>query len=806
MEAFWVNLKYAWRMTMRRKMLSVVVVLTLAIGIGTSSAIFSFVDSILLREMPFRDPGKLMIIESVKGGVHGRVSQREIADILENTTSFEDAAGFNPEAQYNLTDRGEPEEIPANICQGNLFSVLGVEFIKGTTWPKEYDMKRNFGIVLTEDMWKRKFDSDQNIVNEIITLDAYKGYTVFGVVPSGFDFPKGMQMFRSGTIVDRQVTDRTSRGMLVVARLRGDATLDKARAELDKLSLQLSDRYPESNGAISFTIQPLRDYYSGSLKPYVLLAALAVFVVLAIACVNVSNLLLSAGAERDKEVAVRTVMGANSGSIINQLLIESLVLSITGGVLGVIFCWLLLNFFGSELLQDMPAWMEIKLNIKVLLFSGALVIITGLITGLAPAFKLSGLSIARLLKESKGSSGGVHRHGIRKTLVVAQLSLAIVVLVGTFLLIKSFDTLRRSQLGFNPDSLLTYRVALPWRKYINREQTITFYRQLMIELKKIPGVKAVAYNDNLPLSYSQGAESRDDEFSISGQSFEEQKSNPYVKYQIVTPSYLEMMGIPLLQGRWLTDFDDTLSVPVAVVSKTMAEKIFKGKDAIGQQIKFGKPDSESTFRTIVGIVDDVRHDDIRNEGGYQIYLSPWQTAIGNQFILLKTEGPPMQYVDAASRAVRTVDGDQSIYDVKTMQHRIDDRLWQDKVISNVLVLFAIISITLATVGIYSVMSYAISLRTKEFGVRKVLGAASSQIVAIVIREVGLLALISLGIGIVISLMSTRYLSTLLYKVETWDLEIYAGTALLCVFVAMIAATLPAWRASLINPVKALKNE
>jgi putative ABC transport system permease protein len=806
METFFNSIKYAWRLSQRRKLLSLVVVSTLAIGIGASSAIFSIVDSVLLRPLPFRESEKLVIIETVKGGIQGRVSQREIADILEGTTSFDDAAGFNPDAQYNLTDRGEPEEIPSNICQGNLFDVLGVDFVKGSAWPKEYDMKRSFGIVLTEELWKRKFDSSSNIVDETITLDAYKGYTVFGVLPSGFDFPKGMQMFRSSTISDASVINRNARNFIVVARVRGDATIEKASNELDRIGSELADRYPESNGAITFTMQSMRDYYSGSLRPYVLIACLAVLVVLIIACVNVSNLLLSAGAERDKEVAVRTVMGASGGVLTKQLLTESLVLSLIGGVLGVLLCWMLLTFFATDLLQDMPEWMDIRLNMKVLIFSIAVATLTGVLTGLAPAFRLSRFNVSLLLKESKGSSGGSHRHALRKSLVVAQLSLAIVILVGTFLLLKSFDTLRRSSPGFNPDNILTYRVALPWRKYINREQSITFYRQLMSELKQIPGVEAVAFNDNLPLSYSQGAEDRDDEFSISGQSFEEQKSNPYVKLQVVTPSYLEMMEISLLQGRWITEYDDTLSIPVAVISKTMAETVFKGQNPIGQQVKFGRPDSQSAFRSIIGVVADVRHDNIRNESGHQIYLSRWQMGGGNQFVLLKTEGPPMQFAAQAMLAVTTVDGAQSTYDMKTMQHRIDDRLWQDKVIGHVLVLFAVISVTLTTVGIYSVMSYAISLRTREFGVRKVLGAGSAQIVGIVLREVSLLAFLSLAIGIGTSLLSMSYLAELLYQVPVWDVGIYVITAVLCVTTALGAAAFPAWRATLINPVIALKNQ
>ena len=667
-------------------------------------------------------------------------------------------------------------------------------------------MRRSFGIVLTEELWNRKFASDNNIVNETITLDAYPGYTVFGVVPYGFDFPKGMQMFRSATIRDNQVTDRSFRNMVVLARLRGDATLEEARSQLESLARQLADQYPESNGAISFTVIPLRDLYIGPIKPYLLLASIAVVVVLIIACINVSNLLLSAGAERDKEVAIRTIMGAKHGSLVSQFLTESLLLSVSGGLLGIAFSAALLYVFENNLSKDLPHWIDINLDGSVLLFSFLISVFCGLIAGLMPALKMTSFNLTRLLKESRGSSGGVHRHHLRKSLVIAELALSIILLIGTFLLLQSFEALKRSELGFSPDNILTYRVALPWKKYINREQTISFYKQLMAELKKIQGVKAVSFNDNLPLSYNQNNESRDDEFTINGQSFEEQRSNPYVKYQIVSPNYREMLEIPIIEGRWITEFDDTLTTPVAVISKSMATKVFKGESPIGKQIKGGKPDSPSTFRTIIGIVGDVRHDDMRKSEGNQIYLSRWQVSGGNQFVLLKTEGPPMQYAQQANKAVWSVDGDQSTYDMKTMEERIDDKLWQDRVIGEIFSLFAVVSLVLTTIGIYSVMSYAITLRTKEFGVRRVMGAATGNILGIVLKEVLIMSLVSLVIGVFLSLFVADSLSSILYGVSWKSIEVYLLVAVLAITVAVVAALLPALRATRINPVTALKNE
>lgn len=800
------ELRLALRILGKRKAFSIVVVVTLTIGIGASSAIFSFVNAVLVEPLPFKDPDGLVIVESLRGGEKGRISQREITDIQESTAVFEDIGGYTPGAQYNMTEKGEPEEIPTTICSQNIFSILGASFVKGAPWPEELDGRRAFGIVISEDLWKRKFKSDKNIVNESITLDAYPEYTVFGVISSGFDFPKGMQMFRSATIRDVQLTDRSMRNRVGLARLRGDATIEDARQQLESLSKTLADKYPKTNGSQSFTITPLRDFYIGPIKPYLLLVAIAVLVVLVIACVNVSNLLLSAGAERDKEVAVRTVMGAQRHSIISQFLVESLILALSGGILGIGLCYVLLYFFKNILSQDLPHWITIGVNGSVLLFSFTVAVISGLVAGMMPALKMAKFNLARLLKEARGSSGGTHRHKVRKSLVITELTLSIILLIGTFLLLKSFDSLKRAELGFNPDNTLTYRVALGWRKYTTKEKIISFYRQLMPELKMIPGVSEVAFNDNLPLSYEPGDGSRDSEFSIEGQSFEDQKSNPFVKYQIVSPSYREMFEIPLLKGRWITDFDDTLTTAVAVISKSMATKMFNNENPINKRIKLGKPDSKSVFQTIVGIVDDVRHDNMRELGGSHIYLSCWQVSESNQFILIKTEGPPLQYAQLANKAVWSVDGDQSTYDMKTMTARVDQKLWQDRVIGDVFSLFAIISIILATVGIYSVMSYAISLRTKEFGVRRVMGASTTNILGIVFKEALFMALVSIVLGVVVSLWITSYWSGILYDVNEMDLEVYGTVALLACLTALVAALFPAWRATLIDPVRALKNE
>jgi len=800
------ELKFAARVLLKRKGYSAVIIATLAIGIGASTAIFTFVNSVLFQPLPFTNPDQLIIIESVRGGVPGRISQREMIDMKENTAVFEDIAGYNPAAQYNLTGQGEPEEIPTTICSNNLFSVLGVSLFKGQSWPEEFDARRAFGIVLTHDLWKRKFDSDASYINGTITLDAYPQYNVFGVLPEGFDFPKGIQMYRSASWFDEQVVDRNFRDRIGVARMRADTDLNTVQSELDRLAKELADKYPETNSAITFSVRPLSDLYVGQIKPYLWLLVLAVGLVLVISCVNVSNLILSAGAERDKEVAIRTVMGAKQTSIARLFLTESLMLSMAGGILGIVSSYLIIDFFKETIQKDLPHWFVVNIDVEVLLFAIAISIATGILAGLIPSVKISEQNISRLIKEGKGSSGGKHRHRLRKALVVAELSLSVILLLSAGLLLKSFDKLKTQSLGFNSNNLLTYRVALPWRKYGGMDDIHPFFRGLLAEIKKIPGVESVALNDNLPLSYEANSENRDSEFSVEGQSFVEQKQNPYVKYQTVNEAYLQMMEIPLVAGRYLTIYDDTLSTPVALINETLAKTLFKNGEALNKRIKFGKPDSPSEYKTIVGIVSDVRHDDLRKGGGYQIYLSCWQRPEPNQFVIIKTNGNPMAVASAATQAVWLVDGDQSIYDLKTMEQRIDEKLWQDKLVSDLIFLFATVAALLAAIGIYSVMSYAVSQRTKEMGVRRVLGAKSSEIVWMIQKEVLLLTVISLVTAAILFVFLSQYLSQFAHETSAWDRDVITLVVLFLFSVSIIAATVPSLRASVINPVKALKNE
>lgn len=800
------NISYALRTLQKRKTYSAVIIVTLAVGIGISTAMFSFVSSVLLHPLPFENPEQLVIIESVRGGVTGRISQREIADMLENTTVFEDVAGYNPAAQYNLTGQGDPEEIPTTICSSNLFSVLGIPLFKGQSWPEDFDGRRAFGIVLTYDLWKRKFQSDASYLNGTITLDAHPEYTVFGVLPEGFDFPKGISMYRSASWFDAQSGDRNFRDRIGLARIRSDTDINEVQWELNQLAKKLVDRFPETNGAISFSVKPLTDLYVGPIRPYLWLLFISVALVVVISCVNVSNLMLSAGAQRDKEVAIRTVLGSSRVSLVRVFLTESMILSLSGALLGIGVAWVVVHYFKEDIHAALPHWLSVNIDGTVLTFTIAVSVLTGLLAGIVPSLKMSDINISRLIKESKGSAGGKHRNRLRKALIVLELSLALIVLVGTGLILKSFEKLRAEELGFNPNNKLTYRISLPWRKYGEMKNIHYFYRNLLVELKKNPGIKSIVLNDNLPLTYEASQEKRDDEFTIEGQSLEEQRSNPYAKYQTVTSEYFNMMEIPLLAGRYIEELDDTLTTPVAVINQALAHQLFPNGNALNKRIKFGKPDSPSQYKTIVGIVANVRHDDLRKSQDYHVYLSCWQRGEPNQFVIIETESSPMAIASEASAAVWKVDGEQSVYELKTMEEHIGKKLWQDKLVSTLFTLFSIVAAILAAVGIYSVMSYAIAQRTKEFGVRRVLGASGSEIAWMVQKEAFILSTLALVIGTSVSLFLVELLKPFLYQVNVWDVGIYVTVGGMLMIITSLATVAPSAKATLVNPVTALKNE
>jgi putative ABC transport system permease protein len=780
MQTLWQDLRYAARMLVKKPSFTLVVALTLALGIGANTAIFSFVNALLLRPLPYKDADRLARIAAARGNEEGRFSMLELKDMREQTSSFEQIGAYIPGAQYNYSGDGAPEEFSAILATREFFEVMGVPQLHGGVWPEEYDRERNFGVVLSYEVWKRRFGGDPNVLGRKITLDAAPFYTIYGVMPPQFNFPASTQLFRSIAISKflPNYEQRDKRNVYAVARLKPGVTAEQARAELTAFSQRLAQTYPDLNQGLSFRLKPLRDFSVGDVRPYLWLLLAAVGFVLLIACTNVINLLLARSLAREREIAIRTALGAGRGRLIRQLLTESILLASLGGLLGLAFAFGWVRLLKSLIRAELPTWIAIDIDWRVLVFTLAVSLLTGVVAGLAPALQASKPDLNELLKEgAKGSQGG--RQGLRQALIVAEVALALALLVGAGLLVKSFLRLRQTDLGFNPDNLLTMRVALPWRKFNDQQGTERqrqFFKQLLERLAALPGAEAAAMTSNLPLS-SERQEGKLT-FTIEGQSADEQQRNPFLNDLRVSPNYFQTMGIPLIAGRTLNEFDTTNTDRVGVISQRLAERMFPNQNPIGKRLKVGDLLSQSQWTTIVGVVRNVKHEEIAGDGGMDLYVSYQQVGDSNMYLLLRTKVPPLNLADAATRAVWASDPEQSVFNVAAMEARIADTVWQRRLSGTLFLVFAGLALALAAIGIYGVMSYAVSQRTREIGIRLAMGAQTRDVLKLVIGQGAKLIALGLGTGLLIALGA----------------------------VALAACWIPARRATKVDPMIALRTE
>jgi len=802
------DLQYSVRSLRKHPGFTLVVIITLALGVGVNSAIFSFINAFLLRSLPYREPERLVRITSVRANEEGRLSMLELKDLREQTNVFESVAPYIPGAQYNYSGDGPPEELSAVLVSREFFSVLGIPALQGTTWPESHDLERNFGIVLSHDLWRRRFGGDPNVLGRKITLDAAPFYTIYGVMPPEFNFPSDTQLFRSIAINPRlpNYTDRDARNVYALARLRPGISVEQANAELDNLSGRLAQDYPNINTGLSFRLKPLRDFYVGEVRPYLWLVFGAVGFVLLIACTNVASLLLGRSVGRRREIAVRTALGASRLRLIRQLLTECMLLGLLGGLIGLASAWLCVPLLSSLIRVQLPAWIKVGIDWRVLIFTLTLSLLAGLMAGLAPAWQTSRPDINELLKEgARGSS--TSSHFVRQGLVVAQIALALVLLIGAGLMVKSFIRLQRTELGFKPDNLLTMRVALPWRKYADKEgpeKQRQFFQQLLQRLAAVAGVEAAALTSNLPLS----GETKEGKttFTIEGQSAAEQQRNPYLNDLRVSPDYLRAMGIPLLRGRFLTEFDTTKSERVGVISHRFADLAFPGEDAIGKRLKVGGVDSKAEWTNIVGIVGDVKHEQIASDGGLDLYASYQQVLDANMYIVLRTKVPPLTVADQATREVWASDPEQSTFNIVAMDTRVADTIWQQRMSGTLILTFAGLALVLSAIGIYSVMSYVVSQRTRELGIRIAMGATRRDVLRLIIFQGFKLIAFGVGIGLLGAFAVTRIMRGLLYAVSSTDPLTFLIVPLFLTAVAIIACFIPAHRATRVDPLVALRNE
>ncbi len=811
LETFMQDVWYGARVLAKNKGFTAVAVLTLALGIGANTAIYSVVHQLLLRRLPYTDPERIVLLWEVspEGRHQNTVSPANFWSWREQGRGFEGMAAF-VDQRLNLTgDGSEPEEIASQFATPELFRVLGVKPILGRDMaPEDAVPNAPRVVVLRHGFWRRRLGGDPGAVGKPITLNSIP-FTVIGILPESFHWHL-RQVSGTGKPAEVWVPfsppteEPSSRGryLSVVARRKPGVSLEQAQAELRTIASRLEADSPFNKGYGAEVI-PLREQLVGNVRRALLVLLGAVGFVLLIACANVANLLLSRAAAREKEIALRTALGARRMRIVRQLLTESLLLAVLGCLLGLVLAWWGLRALVAISPRDLFMLQGISLNLPVLAVTVAISLATGFIFGLAPALEATRLNLNDSLKEGgKGTAGqGTRSRRLRGALVIAEVALAIVLLTSAGLLVKSFVRLQHVDSGFRTDDVLTAVARLPLRKYREDPQVVAFFRQAEERLRALPGVRDVGIVNYLPFYGGLGSTTG---FTVEGRPVPPGEE-PGTDVRVTDAGYFRTMGILLVRGRMFTDREDTEERRVVLINEAMARQHFPGEDPIGKIISVAMFD-EPVPTEIVGIVRDVKYENLANAAQPTVYMPLPVLIYSSMTFVLRTAGDPAEIAPAVRRAVREIDPDQPVSDVRTMNQVMAEWVGRDRFNTLLLAIFAGLATLLAAIGIFGVMSYSVTLRTREIGLRMALGARPGEVQKLILRQGLLLTSIGIGLGVAGALALTRLMSGLLFGVGSTDPATFAAIVLLFALVAVIACYLPARRATRVNPLIALRHE
>jgi putative ABC transport system permease protein len=778
-------------------------VITLALGIGATSTIFNFVNGILLRPLPYQDSERLVLLDETapKRGIASMgVSFPNFLDWREQNRGFTGIAAYGGGNDYTLTGSGEPEELSGADISYNTFEVLGVAPILGRTFTAEEDRPGNgLVVILSYGLWGRRFGAKPEIIGQKITLNN-RPHTVVGVMPPGFKFPEVDDLW-TPLALDTTMWTRNDHGMSAIARLKPGVTLQQARTDMTDVARRVEEQNPVTNEGMSVNIIPLREGLAGDYRKALLILMGVVGLVLLIACVNVANLLLARSSSRAKEVAIRTALGAGRWRVFRQLVTESVVLGLMGGALG-----LTLAFWGLDLLLaaipiDLPFWMKFDLDGRVLGFTIGVTLLTGLIFGAAPALQASKVDLNESLKDGGRGASGMGRHRMLRSLVVAEVALSLVLLIGAGLMARSFMRLQHTSAGLNPENLLTLRLNLPGEKYDTPGKRHAFYKELLERIGAAPGVEAAGAVSNLPLGGSNWGRS----LTVEGFPVLSVGQAPMINHCVITPNYFRAMGIPVLAGRDFSDADARDSMRVTIIDERLAREYWPNESPLGKRVRFGPPESNEPWHTIVGVVGAVKHESLNLTQRKTVYLPHAQVTIDDMTLAVRAANPE-NLTPVIRGQVKAMDPDLPIINVRTMTEVVSRSVWQPRLYAILFGVFAAVALALASIGIYGVMAYSVSERTREIGVRVALGAQRRDVLKLVVAQGMTLTLIGAGVGLGAALALTRLMQTLLFEVSATDPLTFAVLAALLSVVALLACYLPARRATKVDPMIALRRE
>ncbi|HEX8179244.1 MAG TPA: ABC transporter permease [Pyrinomonadaceae bacterium] len=820
MSTLWQDVRYGWRMLWKRPGFTLLAVAALALGIGANAAIFSVINAALLRPLPFSDPARLVLVSGNfqrLGMTRLGVSAPEFADYKTQRDVFAQTAAFTRQT-FNLTSADEAERIAGARVSPELFALLGVAPRVGRTLgDEEAQGGEPHSVVLSHRLWQARFGGNPALIGQSITLDG-DSYRVVGVMPPAFQFP-----FAAGADAERadvwtplvfnaqELSERSRYNFGMIARLKEGATVEQARAAMSAVGQRLAEQYPRSyrgprgeDGGWTVSVTPLAEEVVGSARTLLYVLFGVVGCVLLIACANVANLLLARAATRQREVAIRTALGASRGRVVRQFLVESMMLALAGGATG-----LLLALWGVDLLRaagprDIPRLSEAGLDWRVLAFTCAVSLATGMLFGLAPALRSTETDLSEALKEGgRSMTTGFKGQRLRGLLVVSEVALALVLTVGAGLMLKSFRRLLGVAPGFDPERVLTMDLSLSSDSYAQARSKIVFYDQLLERVRALPGVEAASLTSALPLTGAVFG----GPFSIENRPLDLSAALPPRAYlRTVTPGYFRVMSIPLKTGRDFDATDTEQSVPVVLINETLARNFFPGGNAMGQRIKIGAPQNPRPWLQIVGVVGDVKSDGLDAAAMPEMYLPFTQNTAPNMTLAVRTPDAPGLLAAPVRRVVQTLDRQQPVFHIRTMRQLLAASIAQRRFNMLLLGAFALVALVLAASGIFGVMSYTVAQRTHEIGVRRALGAQTRDVLRLVIGHGLRLVLVGVGAGLCAAFALSRVLNSLLYDVSATDPATFAAVALLIVAAALLACYLPARRATKVDPMVALRHE
>src|SRR5687768_4545655 len=802
------DFRFALRTLAKSPAFSLAAILCLTLGIGVNATIFSCIRALLLRPFPYRAPDELVAIgesNPKRGWRMNSVSYPNFRSWQEENRTLE-SVGLYTGTSYNLATGDGADYVPGAVVTWTMFHVLGISPALGRDFHEDEDQVGGPKVIILSDrIWRDRFEAKPGAIGQSIMVNGVP-HTVIGVMPPGFEFPETAGAWT--TMQTDPLRNRGNHSWNVMGRLKRGVTIAQARQDLGRIAVSLESQYPASNLGWGVDIETLREEQTGDIRPVLMLMMASVGFVLLIACANVANLLLARAAVRSKEMAVRVAMGASSWQVVRQMLTESLIIALAGATLGIGFAYGFLQWIKANLLAGIPFWMQFRIDAQVLVFAVGVAALTAILFGLVPALQAARPDLVNTLRDAggRGASASKARQRLRSGLVVAEIALSVILLVGAALLIRSFMGMQSVKPGFDPSNVLTMRVTLTGPQYDSTFKRFAFWDRFLAQANQRPGIVSAAITNNVPLGGGNN-----NSFFVPEDQLPPLGSEPLLEIRWVSPRYLETLKVPLVRGRMFTEqewADSGVAGRVAVINEHLATQLWKSPDnALGKRFKFGyASDTLNRWITVVGVAADIKHKQLTQEPDYQGYMSFRQGGWNSSAIVVRTSGDPTRATPTVLAALEETDPYVPAYRVLSMDATIARSYWQQALYSKMFTAFAAIALVLAAVGVYGVISYSVSQRTREIGVRVALGAQRTNVVRLIVGHGALLAAVGIGIGLAGALGVTRFLRSMLYGVSPFDPVSFVAVTLVLGGIAFLASYLPARRAALVDPIEALRQE